>query len=398
VLIVPIHDVQPGMRLAMTITNPAFPEQELLTAGYPLDEMILKKLRDIGITVLYVDYPDLGDLDRHLEPYLTPARREIYAQVREAFTSVETEARPSVNFAAYYATTRQLIMALMRQGKHPIYLDEMMGGLGSDAVRHAASVAHLAMVMGLRLEQYIVKQRRLPPDHAREVVNLGVAGMMHDIGKIRLPKHVRDYDAVRAPKSPEEDAAWQAHPVWSYEMIHDSVEASACAAVLHHHQHFDGTGFPAVSPRRGAPRERQQGEEIHIFGRVLQAADLFERLSITASGKRRPNVQVLHMMRTMYGNRIDPHIMRALPSIIPPYPPGATVKLSDGTTATVIEFHPREPYYPTVRRLDRDTWAMTGAPFNILPGAGPSITSVCGMSVGDTTEDAAAGAKTPVEA
>jgi hypothetical protein len=40
----------------------------------------------------------------------------------------------------------------------------------------------------------------------------------------------------------------------------------------------------------------------------------------------------------MYGQRIDPHIMRALPSIIPPYPPGATVKLSDGTTATVIEF------------------------------------------------------------
>ena len=76
-LIVPIHDVQPGMRLAMTITNPAYPEQELLTAGYPLDDMILKKLRDIGITVLYVDYPDLGDLDRHLEPYLTPARREI---------------------------------------------------------------------------------------------------------------------------------------------------------------------------------------------------------------------------------------------------------------------------------------------------------------------------------
>jgi len=93
---------------------------------------------------------------------------------------------------------------------------------------------------------------------------------------------------------------------------------------------------------------------------------------------------------------VDEHASR--PTIELPDPPGATVKLSDGTTATVIEFHPREPYYPTVRRLDRDTFAMTGAPFNILPGAGPAITNVVGMSVGDTADDAAAGAKTPVEA
>ena len=121
-LILPIQDAQPGMKLAMTVTNPAQPEQELLTAGYPLDDLVLAKLRDLGITVLYVDYPDLCDLDRHLQPYLTPARREIYAQIREAFETVQREARPSVAFGAYYATTRQLIMSLLRQGKQPIYL------------------------------------------------------------------------------------------------------------------------------------------------------------------------------------------------------------------------------------------------------------------------------------
>jgi hypothetical protein len=41
---------------------------------------------------------------------------------------------------------------------------------------------------------------------------------------------------------------------------------------------------------------------------------------------------------------------------------------------------------------------MTGAPFNILPGAARRSHNVVGMSVGDTADDAAAGAKTPVEA
>lgn len=371
------------MRLAMTVTNPAHPEQELLTAGYLLDDVVLAKLRDIGITVVYVDYPDLSDIDRHLAPYLTPARREIYAKIRATIAALEGEARPTVSFPEYYATTRQLVLALMRQGKYPIYLDEMMSGLGADGVRHAAAVAHLAMVIGIRLEQYIVKQRRLPPEHAREVVNLGVAGMLHDLGKVRLPTDLQSCTAIDEPTDVVDLATWQEHPVLSHEMIHDGVEASAAAAVLHHHQHFDGSGFPRVTLKRGSERVRVEGLRIHVFGRILLAADLYERLTLTPTGRRRSTVQILHLMRTRYAGRVDPQILRMLPSIIPPYPPGATVKLSDGTFAAVIAFHPREPYYPTVRRLQRENWSLTGAPFDILPGAGPAIASVCGTSVGE---------------
>lgn len=371
------------MKLAMTVTDPAHPEKELLTAGYALDESLLNKLRDLGITVLYVAYPDLADLDRHLAPYLTPARREIYGYIRETVSLVQAEEQPTVSFAQYYTATRELITSLFRQGKHPVYLEEMFGGLGADGVRHAAAVAHLAMIMGIRLESYIVKQRKLPPDHAREITNLGVAGMLHDIGKTRVPERLQHYNALDEPADPDDAGLWQAHASWSYDMIRSGVEASAAAAVLHHHQHFDGTGFPQLTIRRGSVQERVEGLKIHIFGRILLAANLYERLTLTPSGRRRSTVQILHLMRTTYAGRVDPQILRVLPSIIPPYPPGATLKLSDGTLAAVIEFHPREPYYPTVRRLDPQHWTLTGAPFNILPGAGPNILSVCGTSTAD---------------
>ncbi len=383
VLILPIQDARPGMKLAMTVTDPAQPDKELLTAGYPLDDYVLNKLRDVGITTLYVAYPDLADLDRHLAPYLTEARREIYRYIRETIASAQVESRPTIPFGSYYAVTRELVTALFRQGKHPVYLEEMMSGLGADTVRHSAAVAHLAMVMGIRLEQYIVRQRKLPPDHAREITNLGVAGMLHDIGKTRVPEHLRHHTSIDEPTNPDNARAWQSHASWSYEMIRNGVEASAAAAVLHHHQHFDGSGFPKMTVRRGSVAESVEGQRIHIFGRILLAADLYERLTLAADGRRRSTVQILHLMRTTHAGRIDPQILRVLPSIIPPYPPGAQLKLSDGTFAAVTQFHPREPYYPTVRRLKPEHWTMTGAPFNILPGAGPSITSVCGTSTSD---------------
>ncbi|HEV2292714.1 MAG TPA: HD domain-containing phosphohydrolase [Tepidisphaeraceae bacterium] len=382
-LILPIQDARPGMKLAMTVADPAHPEKELLTAGYPLDEQLLNRLRDLGITVLYVAYPDLADLDRHLAPYLTPVRREIYGHIRDTISLMQAEARLTVNFGQYYTATRELITSLFRQGRHPVYLEEMLSGLGADGVRHAAAVAHLAMVMGIRLESYIVKQRKLPPDHAREITNLGVAGMLHDIGKMRIPGRLQQHTALDEPKNLDDARLWQAHPSWSYEMIRNGVEASAAAAVLHHHQHFDGSGFPQLTIRRGSLQERVEGLKIHIFGRILVAADLYERLTLTPAGRRRSTLQILHLMRTTYAGRVDPQILRVLPSIIPPYPPGATLKLSDGTLAAVLEFHPREPYYPTIRRLDTQRWTLSGAPFNVLPGAGPSILSVCGTSIAD---------------
>ena len=308
------------MKLAMTVTDPAHPEKELLTAGYALDALLLNRLKGVGITVLYVAYPDLSDMDRHLAPYLNPARREIYQHIKDTITGIQGNSRPSVSFADYYAATRSLVSSLFRQGKHPVYLEEMIGGLGADGVRHSAAVAHLSMVMGIRLEQYIVKQRKLPPDHAREIVNLGVAGMLHDIGKTQIPARLRHHTCLNEPKDPADIAAWQAHASWSYDIVRNGVEASAAAAVLHHHQHFDGSGFPKMFVRRGSVAERVEGLGIHVFGRILLAADLYERLTVAPNGRRRSTVQILHLMRTTYAGRVDPQIMRVLPSIIPPYP------------------------------------------------------------------------------
>jgi hypothetical protein len=247
----------------------------------------------------------------------------MYKQVRDTMAQVQGRTQAGVTYPDYYASTREMVTTLMSQGAHPIFMDKMCG-LGADAVAHATTVAHLALVMGLRLESYLIQQRpRLSPQHAKEVVNLGVAGMLHDIGKMKLPEALRDRCEADEGAGADAGAAavdgggggggadvrkqWESHARIGYDMIHGGVESSAAAAVLHHHQHFDGTGFPTAA-RAGAPGRPAEpkpappdGKHIHVFARILYVADLYANLTRPPRpGARRGNLEVLHLMRTRY--------------------------------------------------------------------------------------------------
>ena len=362
-LIIDVGDARVGMTLAAPVAHPDNPEHDLLKRGYALEESVLPRLRELGVASLYVDYPGLGDLDRHLAPQLSPARQEMYRLVRDTMLQVQGHTCPGVSFPDYYATTREMVTTLMSQGAHPIYV-ERLSALGPDAVAHATTVAHLALVIGLRLETYLIQQRaRLDPQHAREVVNLGVSGMLHDIGKMKLPEALRGRSGLDAHADDAEREEWEAHARLGFEMIRGGVESSAAAAVLHHHQRFDGTGFPAVpEPGCGTGRAASadavaplKGRNIHVFARILHAADLYANLARPAGATAlRSNLEVLHLMRTGYGDALDPMIFRTLQAVSPPFLPGSKVVLDDRTTAAVMSVTPADPYAPVVRRFKPD--------------------------------------------
>jgi hypothetical protein len=339
------------MKLAVTVTHPDHPEQELLKVGFDLQQDVIDRMRKLGVDIVYVEYPDLADLDKHMAGYLSPARQEIYSHVRDTITSIQKSAKPTVAFADYYASTRELIATLMRQGQNAVYLDHMSGKLGGNAVEHATAVSHLSLMLGLRLEPYLIQQRsRLEPRHARDVINLGVAGMLHDIGLAQLPEQVRAFSRVNLPPDHALRAEWQTHAQRGYELIKGGVEPTAAAAVLHHHRHFDGTGFAEHPEKKGDPL-RNAGQRIHIFARILAVADLYDRLTVGEGGRRRQNIEILHLMRTKYPAWIDPEIMKVVPSVIPPFPPGMAVTLSDGGRAVTVGIRPDNPYRPMVKRL-----------------------------------------------
>jgi len=366
VLVLPLEQAEPGVKLAVSVYHPESPETELLKAGYVCDADVLDKMRQMGINSIWVDYPGFEELDRYLAPQLSPTRLKIYSQVKNTIAAIEKTALPTVSFPDYYASTCELIITLLQQGEHAFYLEQMSMRLPSDEVQHATAVAHLSVMLGIRLQQYLISQRsRLDPSHAREVVNLGVAGMLHDIGKVRLSNVLRGNHILRKPADPTHRDMWEAHPQAGFEMVRHGVEASAAAAILQHHERFDGGGFPAIKTLKSlAPLH---GNNIHVFARIVGAADLFDRLALAQDGSRRPNIVVHHLLRQRFGQWIDPNVIEALPSVVPPFPPGMLVTLSDGKRAVVAEVHREHPYYPKIRRLRERALTTEGAVIDLWP-------------------------------
>jgi response regulator RpfG family c-di-GMP phosphodiesterase len=381
VLVLPLEQAEPGVKLAMSVYHPESPETELLKAGFVCDANVLSKMRQLGINSIWVDYPGFEKLDRYLAPQLSPTRLKIYTQVKSTIAALEKTSQPTVSYPDYYATTCELVIALLQQGDHALYLEQMCTRLPTDEVQHATAVAHLSVMLGIRLQKYLIAQRsRLDPAHAREVVNLGVAGMLHDIGKVKLPDPIRTRHVMRPPKDQSERSQWEAHTQAGHEMVRHGIEASAAAAVLQHHERFDGGGFPAIKTLN-ADAKPLQGSNIHVFARMVGAADMFDRLALNQDGSRRPNIIVHDLLRQRFGPWIDPTIMDALPSVIPPFPPGMQVTLSDGRRAVVSEVHHDHPYYPKVRRLRDRAFMTEGDVIDLWPANGLTITKLQDLDV-----------------
>jgi hypothetical protein len=382
-LIVPLEDVRVGMKLAADMVHPAQPDQILLRRGYILDPVVISKMQELGVLAIYVDYPSLTDLDRHLAPTLSPEKLRIYGQVKATIAAVQKTARPSVGFADYYVAIREFVITLFQQGEHPLYLEQIAVRLGDHAISHAAAVAHLSLLLGIKLQTYLLDQRRrLPAKHATEIVNLGIAGMLHDIGKCKLAAELAPFCATNTPEDSALREAWETHPRVGYEMVHRGIEPSGSVAILHHHQRFDGTGFPVVN-RRGKPFH-YTGRDIHVFARILQVANLFDHL--THPGRDlppQPAFQVLHLLRTQHASAIDPVVFTALQQAVPPFPPGGRVRLSDNCDAVVTGLNPRDPYRPIVRRCTSDRYTLDEKPINLASENAPSIISVEGMPIQD---------------
>ncbi|CAN5542794.1 HD-GYP domain-containing protein [soil metagenome] len=373
-LILSPDEAKAGMKLAAPVSHPDHPESELLRSGYELEPEVIQRLRGLGVAFIFVEYPALDDLDRHLAAFLSPARQKLYKEMKRTIETSQRRTSPAVSYNEYYSATRELMTTLLSQGQHPIFLDQM-ARLGSDAVGHAMAVAHLSLLLGIKLENYLVEERRrLPCSRAKDVVNLGVAGMLHDVGKYQLPEALWHLDQIAPPTDAALLEQWQGHPRLSYEQIREAVEPTAASVVLQHHTHFDGSGFPSISAD-SADAKRLSERRIHIFARILCAADLYDRLA-TGHPRRKSNVEVLHLLRTKYAAWIDPVVLRGLSAVAPPFPPGCRLRLNDGTSAIVLRIDELDPYSPIVRRIVEADWQLEGEQIDLSAAGAPQIVSV----------------------
>ncbi len=158
------------------------------------------------------------------------------------------------------------------------------------AAGHGDMVARYAELIGRALA--------LPPD---EVVELAYAGRVHDVGKIFVPERIV---AKAGPLTDEEFEQMKAHARVGAEIV-ATIPGSVMLqkAVEHHHEAFDGSGYP----------NGLRGEEIPLWGRILALADAFVNMSTERSfAPAKTTEQALLEIEKLSGTRYDGMLVRVL--------------------------------------------------------------------------------------
>ncbi len=155
--------------------------------------------------------------------------------------------------------------------------------------RHSTTVAQHADALGRRL--------RLSP---RQGLVLHQAAVLHDVGKIGVP------DAILTKPGPltdEEFLVVQRHPRTAMDILgHLPGLRSALPLILHHHERFDGQGYP----------DGLAGERIPFGARILAVADSMDAMLSRRSYKDAYSVdRVIDELRAGAGRQFDPIVARA---------------------------------------------------------------------------------------
>ncbi|MBC7834118.1 MAG: HD domain-containing protein [Phycisphaerales bacterium] len=347
------------MTLALAVYHPLRSGHILLKPSAVLDASALERLREFKVASLWVRYPALDFLARYTNPRLLAQHAELAASLSTGFESATRRAHAPMDYRQYAGAVAALLDAIMEAPQAAIFLHEVTGGAGATGplMAHSANVCFLSLLLGLKLDTYMLQQRRNVPAHrAKRTESLGLGALLHDVGMLHLaPNVLEHYLNTGDLKDPEV----RRHVLLGYEMVRGKIPPTAASVVLHHHQRTDGTGFPQI-PRLDGIRRALAGRQIHIFSRIVAVADMFDRLrhppSARAPGEPPPEplpaVCALRQLLELARRRvIDPVVFKALCEVAPAYAPGSVVTLNDGRTAVVTAWDAEQPCRPAVRPI-----------------------------------------------
>lgn len=351
---VPVHKIEPGMVLARPIASPSDPRRYLLQRDREVPLDLVPRLLELGVYEVWVRCRSLEFVEGLIDEGLSEQQREVYLHVRRNFEAMLSGQAAELDIGRFQAAIGDLFSFLKGQRGGNVML-EKLDAFDNYLMSHSTNVCYLSLLLGMKLERYLIAERSWKTAReAKDLQLLGLGSLLHDVGKMRIPSEI-----LHKPGrlTDHEMAVMRQHPRLGFEMLRGQAPPAAGQVVLNHHQRYDGQGYPErVDARTGEKMPPLAGKQIPVFARIATIADMYD----AATTKRcycdaKLPVQALYELRTICHGAFDPVIERAFYEIIPPFPIGQVVTLSDGAEAAVVDFNPRRPFRPKVQCLRSPT-------------------------------------------
>jgi HD-GYP domain-containing protein (c-di-GMP phosphodiesterase class II) len=198
------------------------------------------------------------------------------------------------------------------------------------------------------------------------LANLGVAALLHDLGKLAIAS-----DVLQKPGQLNEEEWEQVrrHPLVGALMISrmpglSPLTLDAMRVSLQHHMNADHTGYPTV--------ERQRG--LATFSRIVAVADFFDAITAHRAYRARPytGFEALRHMMGPDRSHFDPAVLWALVQGIGLYPAGSVLRTTSGCLAMSTAPNPQDLRRPVCRVLvhpDGESVLDRGEIWNPMPAS-----------------------------
>lgn len=283
-------------------------------------------LVDATLAVANSETPPQGPVP--LRDELVRAAR-LCAQAKSAVTSMFQEAR--LGKAVDTNGARKLVEDISDSvRRHPGALISLARLKTADDYTYMHSVAVCALMVALA--------RQLKLDEA-QMRSVGIAGLLHDLGKALMPM-----DVLNKPGklSDEEFAIIKKHPEAGYELLagNSDVDAIVLDVVLHHHEKSDGSGYP----------KRLKADAISLYAKMGAVCDVYDAITSNRPYKAGWDpAESLRKMAEWCSGHFDSVVFEAFVKSLGIYPIGSLVRLNSGRLGIVVEQSPSSLLQPRVR-------------------------------------------------
>ena len=198
---------------------------------------------------------------------------------------------------------------------------------GERSAMHPVNVMVVSLLLGKVLGQ-----------SDQDLLDLGLAALLHDLGKLQLPERVRSLDRNFVP---EEILGYQSHVALSVAATERmGVSPQAVSGVAQHHEMVDGSGFPL----------KLHGSHISIQGKIIALVNRYDNLCnpLRDGGISLTPHEALSVLFAQMKSRFDSNVLGTFIRMMGVYPPGSIVQLVNDRFAMVVSVNSTRPLRPRI--------------------------------------------------